>query len=126
MNYQFFLLLALLICILIICFVLPKITSQYISIYTFFVSIICIIVMIVSENKVNASVPTITADYIVDIQNTNINKHGTNITYINDRNEKISIFINEIKYDSDKTYIEKQNKKWGFLYKTDYILHIKK
>lgn len=67
MNYQFFWLLALLICILIICFVLPKITLQYISIYTFFVSIICIIVMIVSENKVNASVPTITADYIVDI-----------------------------------------------------------
>lgn len=63
MNYQIFLLLALLICILIICFVLPKITSQYISIYTFFVSIICIIVM--------------------------------------------------------------RTRKWGFLYKTDYILHIK-
>lgn len=52
------------------------------------------------------------------------NKHQT-IEYINkDSSEKEETFVQEIKYDTDSTYIEKQHYEWWFLYGNHNILHL--
>lgn len=54
------------------------------------------------------------------------NKHQT-IEYINkDSSEKKETFVQEIKYDTDSTYIEKQHYEWWFLYGNHNILHLNK
>ena len=86
--------------------------------------ILCIFAVIVSllvSGKITKAVPEITVDNVTELKSTTLLNRQNYLTYINENNEEIKVYIDEIKYDSDKTYIEKQNKKWGFLYKTDYI-----
>ena len=54
------------------------------------------------------------------------NEHQT-IEYINEySSEKEETFIQEIKCDTDSTYIEKQHYEWWFLYGNHNILHLNK
>ena len=87
--------------------------------------IFAVIVSLLVSGKITKAVPEITVDNVTELKSTTLLNRKNHLTYINENNEEIKVYIDEIKYDSDKTYIEKQNKKWSFLYKTDYILHIK-
>ncbi len=84
-----------------------------------------VIVSLLVLGKITKAVPEITVENVTELKSTTLLNRQNHLTYINENNEEVTVYIDEIKYDSEKTYIEKQNKKWGFLYKTDYILHIK-
>lgn len=85
-----------------------------------------VIVSLLVLGKIAKAVPEITVENVTELKSTTLLDRQNHLTYINENNEEVTVYIDEIKYNSNKTYIEKQNKKWGFLYKTDYILHIKK
>ena len=90
--------------------------------------ILCIVILIVVFlvlGKIPKAVPEITMENVTELKSTTLLNRQNHLTYINENNEEITVYIDAIKYDADKTYIEKQTRKWGFLYKTDYILHIK-
>lgn len=103
------------------CFVKNKYCDAVIWILCIFAVIVSLLVL----GKITKAVPEITVENITELKSTTLLNRQNHLTYINENNEEVTVYIDEIKYDSDKTYIEKQNKKWGFLYKTDYILHIK-
>lgn len=76
--------------------------------------------------KIITSTPEITIIPIESIETPILKNKNQNIKYINkDSSEKKEITIQEIKYDTNGTYIEKQHYEWCFLYGDHNILHIK-
>lgn len=77
--------------------------------------------------KTMTSTPETTIIQIESIETPILENEHQTIEYINeDSSEKKETFIQEIKYDTDSTYIEKQHYEWWFLYGNHNILHLNK
>ena len=104
--------------IMIVLFVFGFVTNKCCDAVILILSIFAVIVVLLVLGKITQAVPEITVENVTELKSTTLLDRQNQLTYINENNEEITVYIDEIKYDSDKTYIEKQNKKWGFLYKT--------
>ena len=60
-----------------------------------------------------------------ELKNIDIQNRQNKLSYLNTDGEEAVIYVDEIKYDSDETYIEKQTLRWLFLYKKQNVLHMK-
>ena len=104
---------------------LPFINTKWFMI----IIVICIIMYIPGTlfgcEKMNNSIPEATMESVRELRNTDIQNRQNKLCYLNTDGEEAVIYVDEIKYDSDETYIEKQTWRWLFLYKKQNVLHMK-
>ena len=125
MEYEFFIALAGVLIMFAACIMLPFINTKWFMI----IIVICIIMYIPGTlfvcEKVNNNIPEATMESVRELKNIDIQNRQNKLSYLNTDGKEAVIYVDEIKYDSDETYIEKQTLRWLFLYKKQNVLHMK-